>query len=111
MATLPHSAHGDILPAVKISPKYEGTGDAKHIVGTTIETMLPFDSCAHVPVTIRGLDAFSLPSPEIIADHNLKLDFLKARFSNLVITFSGGDYGSIRYKGTASGVEFLPSGK
>lgn len=37
----------------------------------------------------------------------MKLDFLKARFSDLVITFSGGDYGAIRYKGTATGVEFL----
>lgn len=59
------------------------------------------------PITIPGLDISKLPSPEVVTERNMKLDFLKARFSDLVITFSGGDYGAIRYKGTATGVEFL----
>lgn len=37
------------------------------------------------------------------------MDFLKVRFTDLVITFSGGDYGAINYRGTASNVEILPN--
>lgn len=107
MATLPHAAHGDTHVVVKIGPKYEGSGDARHVIGVVAEIILLFDNCAHVPITILGLDAAKLPAPEVVAERNMRLDFLKARFSDLVITFSGGDYGAIRYKGTASGVEFL----
>ena len=106
-STLPHAAHGDCHAVIKVSPKYEGSGDARHIVGTSIDIMLLFDNCARVPVTIIGQDPMKLPSPEVVTEHNMKMNFLKARFTDLVITFSGGDYGTIRYKGTASGVEFL----
>jgi len=106
-STLPCAAHGDSLPIVKISPKYEGSGETRHIVGAQFTALLLFDNCAHVPITIQGLDASTLPSPELVNDRNLKLQFLIAKFQNLTITFSGGDYGSIRYKGTAAGVEFL----
>ncbi len=109
MANLPKEAHGDTLLVTKVSPKYEGSGDARHTVGSIVDGMLLFDNCARVPITILGLDASKLPSPEVVTERNMKMDFLKARFSDLVITFSGGDYGAIRYKGTASGVEFLNS--
>ncbi len=111
MATLPFTAHGDTLPIVKIGPKYEGTGDARHIVGTAVTAMLLFDNCAQVPITILGLDAAKLPAPEVVAEHNMKQNFTQARFTNLVITFSGGDYGTVRYRGTASGIEILNPGK
>lgn len=107
MSTLPFAAHGDTLAVSKISPKYEGSGEARHIVGTQVTALLLFDNCAQVPITIPGLDASKLPSPEVVTERNMNLNFLKARFTDLVITFSGGDYGAIRYKGTASGVEFL----
>lgn len=107
MATLPYASHGDTHVVTKIAPKYEGSGDARHIVGGVADIMLLFDNCARVPVTILGLDPAKLPSPEVVTERNLKMDFLKARFTDLVITFSGGDYGAIRYKGTASGIEFL----
>ena len=106
MATL-FAAHGDTLAVSKISPKYEGSGEARHIIGAQVTALLLFDNCAQVPITIPGLDISKLPSPEVVTERNMKLDFLKARFSDLVITFSGGDYGAIRYKGTATGVEFL----
>lgn len=107
MATLPYASHGDTHAVTKIAPKYEGNGDARHIVGCVADIMLLFDNCARVPVTILGLDPAKLPSPEAVTGRNLKMDFLKARFTDLVITFSGGDYGAIRYKGTANGIEFL----
>ena len=111
MATLPPPAHGDTLPIVKIVPKYEGSGDARHIAGTTVTALLLFDNCAQVPISIPGLDAAKLPAPEVVTERNMKLDFIKARFTDLVISFSGGDYGAIRYKGTASGIEILNPGK
>lgn len=111
MATLPPAAHGDTLPIVKIAPKYEGAGDARHIAGTTVTALLLFDNCATVSITIPGLDAAKLPAPEVVTERNMKLDFIKARFTDLVISFSGGDYGAIRYRGTASGIEILNPGK
>lgn len=65
MATLPFAAHGDTLPIVKIAPKYEGAGDARHIAGTTVTALLLFDNCATVSITIPGLDAAKLPAPPI----------------------------------------------
>ena len=106
-STLPFAAHGDTLAVTKIVPKYEGSGEARHVVGSQVTGLLLFDNCAQVPITIPGLDASKLPGPEVVTERNLKMDFLKARFTDLVITFCGGDYGAIRYKGTASGIEFL----
>lgn len=111
MATLPFAAHGDTLPIVKIASKYEGARDARHTAGTIATAMLLFDNCAQVPITIPGLDASKLPAPEVVTERNMKLDFIKARFTDLVISFSGGDYGAIRYRGTASGIEILNPGK
>lgn len=107
MATLPLAAHGDTLPIIKIAQKFEGSGDARHITGAQLTGLLLFDNCAQVPITISGLDASKLPSPEVVTERNMSLNFIKARFTDLVITFSGGDFGAIRYKGTANGVEFL----
>lgn len=107
MANLPKEAHGDTLIVTKASPKYEGSGEARHIVGGQFNGLLLFDNCAQVPITIPGMDVTKLPAPEVVTERNMKMDFLKARFTDLVITFSGGDYGAIRYKGTASGIEFL----
>ena len=108
-STLPHAAHGDVLPIVKISPKYAGKGEARHIIGAQLHALLTFDNCAQAPITIEGLNPASLPAPEVVAERNMKLDFLKVRFTDLVITFSGGDYGAINYRGTASNAEILPS--
>lgn len=107
MPKLPSVAHGDTQPIVKIGPKSEGQGPTRHVTGSQITIMLLFDNCAQVPVAIPGLDASMLPSPELVTERNMKMDFLVARFRDLSITYSGGDYGAIRYKGTASGVEFL----
>lgn len=111
MATLPSAALGDTFPIVKISPKYEGSGDTRHVVGSVVTALLLFDNCAQVPITIPGLDAAKLPAPEVVTERNMKLNFIQARFADLVISFSGGDYGAIRYKGTASGIEILNPGK
>jgi len=110
--TLPPAAHGDTLPVVKITPKHEGRGEARHIVGAELTALLPFDSMAPAPIVIPGLDAATLPTPEIVAGRNMKLDLLIAKFENLVIEFSGGDFGAVRYKGRATGVAFtnLPPG-
>lgn len=105
--TLPYAAHGDTHIVTQITPKYEGSGDTRHIVGGVTDIILLFDNCARVPVTILGVDPSKLPSPEVVTERNMKMDFLKARFTDLEITFSGGEFGTIRYKGTASGVEFL----
>lgn len=107
MATLPHPAHGDTLHIVKISPKYEGKGDARHIVGTQFHALLLFDNCAQATIAVLGLDLGKMPTPEVIADRNMRLDFLKVRFTDLVINYFGGDYGTIRYTGTASGAEII----
>lgn len=109
MATLPHAAHGDTLPIVKISPKYEGKGETRRIIGTQLHALLLFDNCAQAPITILGLDSATLPAPGIVAEHNMTMSFLKARFTDLVITFNGGDYGTVKYHGTASGADILPS--
>ena len=106
-STFPFAAHGDTLPVVKIGSKFEGAGAARHEVGAQINAMLLFDNCAQVPIVISGLDASKLPSPELVMERNTTMKFLIAKFNNLVITFSGGDFGAIRYKGTATGVEFL----
>lgn len=107
MAKLPFSAHGDVLPVCKVEKAFEGKGEARHEVGSKITCLLLFDSCAHVPVTIYGLDISKLPSPDAIQERNLKLQFFGARFRDLEISFRGGDYGSVIYSGTASGIEFL----
>lgn len=49
MATLPFAAHGDTLAVSKISPKYEGSGEARHIIGAQVTALLLFDNCAQVP--------------------------------------------------------------
>lgn len=107
MATLPHAAHGDVLSVVKISPKYEGKGEARHIIGTQFHALMLFDNCAQATIVVLGLDPDKMPAPEVITDRNMKLDFLKVRFTNLVINYFGADYGSIRYPGTASGAEII----
>ena len=104
--TLPAAAHGDTLPIVKIAPKYEGKGDARHIVGTELTALLPFDNMAPAPIVIPGLDAATLPTPETVTERNMQLALLMGKFQGLVIEYSGGDYGSIRYKGRATGVTF-----
>jgi len=96
-----------MLPVVKISPKYEGRGDARHIVGTELTALLPFDNMASVPITIPGLDAATLPTSETVTERNMKLDLLMAKFQGLTIGFSGGDFGAVRYKGRATGVTFI----
>ena len=88
--TLPAAAHGDTLPIVKIAPKYEGKGD----------------NMAPAPIVIPGLDAATLPTPETVTERNMQLALLMGKFQGLVIEYSGGDYGSIRYKGRATGVTF-----
>lgn len=107
-----------IIPAVAlpsqwivtdIAPKYEGKDATRRVVGTQIKALLTMDHCAQVPITILDLDASTLPSQELINERNLNMDFLVAEFQNLSVSFSGGDFGSIRYKGTASGVKFLNS--
>lgn len=107
LSTLPFVAHGDTIPAVNVRVKYAGSGNDRRSVGAIVDGMLPFDHCAHVPITILGLDASTLPAPELINERNMQLKFLLARFSDLVISFRGGDFGTIIYSGTASGVEFL----
>lgn len=107
MAQLPFAAHGDTLPIVKITTKFEGNGAARHEVGVQFNALLLFDHCATVPITITGLDISKFPSSEMVTQRNLKLQFLLARFDGLTITFTGGEYGTIRYKGTANGINFL----
>ena len=104
---LPNIVYGETLPIVKITPKYEGEGPNRRGIGVQCDALLLFDHCAHVPIVVTGADASKLPSNEILTERNMKLQFMIARFQNLVITYSGGDYGSIRYKGTATGVEVL----
>lgn len=103
----PFTAHGDTMPVVKTGTKFEGTGPARHEVGAQLNALLLCDNCAQVSIVIPGLDASKLPSPELVMERNMTMKFLIAKFQNLVITFSGGDFGAIRYKGTATGVEFL----
>lgn len=103
---LPYAAHGSKVPVAKISPKYEGKGDARRHVGSEFTGLLPFDGMAPVPIVIPGLDSSTLPSQETITERNMKLDMIVGDFQGLVIEFSGGDYGAVRYKGRATGVTF-----
>lgn len=105
-SVLPLAAHGDTLPVVKLDKAYKGKGEARQEIGSKVTAMLLFDHCAHVPITIPGLEVSKLPSPEIVSARNQKMQFLVARFRDLEITFRGGDFGSVVYAGTASGVEF-----
>lgn len=107
MATLPRAAHGDTLPVCKIDKAYKGKGEARQEIGVKVTTLLLFDGCSHVPITIPGLDISKLPSPEIVSERNQRMQFLVGRFRDLEITFRGGDFGAVVYSGTASGVEFL----
>lgn len=107
MSQLPFAAHGDTLPVVKITTKYEGSGAARHEVGVQFNALLLFDNCAQVPITIPGLDISKFPSADVVTQRNQKLQFLIGKFQNLVITFSGSDYGRIVYRAVATGVEFL----
>ena len=84
--TLPPAAHGSKLPVVKISPKYEGKGDTRRVIGAELIGLLPFD--------------------EVITERNMRLDLLIGDFQGLVIEFSGGDFGAVRYTGYAKGVTF-----
>lgn len=107
MPILPLNAVGDTFPVSKVEKAYKGKGDARQEIGAKVTTMLlPFD-CAPVPITIAGLDVSKLPSPDIVSERNMKMQFLVARFRDLEISFRGGDYGTVIYSGTASGVEFL----
>lgn len=107
MARLPYAAHGDKFPIVKIGDKKEGTGEARHAVGAELTALLLFDNCAPVKFVIPGLDTKTLPDPETVSERNMKMDFFMVRFKDPVIEYSGGDYGAVRYKASASGVEFL----
>lgn len=107
MAFLPHAAYGDNLPVVKVEKAYQGKGEARHEVGSKLTAMLLFDCCAPVQITIPSLDISKLPSSEVVSARNQKMQFLVARFRDLEITFRGGDFGTVVYSGTASGVEFL----
>ena len=107
MAQLPRTAVGDTLPVVKIERAYRGKGEARQEIGTKVTALLLFDSCAHVPITIPGLDPSKLPSPDLVAERNMKMAFLVARFRDLEINYRGGDFGAVVYTGTASGLEFL----
>lgn len=104
---LPRTAHGDTLPVCDVGKAYKGKGEARQEIGSKLTAMLLFDNCAHVPITIPGLDSSKLPSSDIVSERNMKMQFLVARFRDLEITFRGGDYGTVIYSGTASGVEFL----
>lgn len=104
--TLPQAAHGSKLPVAKIGPKYEGKGDARRLIGVEFAGFLPFDGMAAVPIVIPNLDIATLPSQEVITERNLRLDLLVGDFQGLVIEFSGGDYGAVRYTGRATGVTF-----
>lgn len=106
-STLPHAAHGDELVIAKIEPKSEGKGENRHIIGTQFRALLLFDNCAHANIIVKGLDATKFPAPGVVTERNMKLDFLKIRFTDLVITYSGGDYGAINYRGTASNAEII----
>lgn len=107
MATIPRAAVGDTLPVTKVERAYQGKGEARHEVGSKLTGLLLFDGCAQVPITIPGLDISKLPSPDIVTERNLKMQFLVARFRDLEISYRGGDYGAVVYRGTATGVEFL----
>lgn len=106
-STLPHLAHGDELIVTKIEPKNEGVKENRHVVGVQFRGLLLFDNCAHVTIVVKGLDPAKFPSPEVITERNMKLDFLKVRFTDLVITFTGSEYGSVTYRGTASNAEII----
>ena len=106
-STLPRAAHGDTLPVCKIDKAYKGKGDTRQEIGVKVTSLLTFDGCAHVPITIPGLDISKLPSSEVVTERNQRMQFLVARFRDLEITFRGGDFGAVVYSGTASGVEFL----
>ena len=106
-STLPHAAHGDTLPVVKLDKACKGRGEARLEIGSKLTALLLFDNCSHVPITIPGLDISKLPSPEIVSARNQKMQFLVARFRDLEISFRGGEFGAVVYTGTASGVEFI----
>lgn len=107
MPRMPKAAHGDKFAIVKVGDKKEGSGDARRVIGAELTALLLFDNCAPVKFVIPGLDAKTLPDPETVNERNMKMDFLMARLTDPVIEYSGGDYGAVRYKGTATGVEFL----
>lgn len=107
MPVLPSVAHGDTLPVCDIGKAYKGKGEARQEIGSKVTAMLLFDHCAHVPITIPGLDISKLPSPDTVTARNTKMQFLVARFHNLEINYRGGDYATVIYSGTASGIEFL----
>jgi hypothetical protein len=107
MAKLPFIAHGDTLPVVKVDKAYKGQGQARQELGSKVTALLLFDNCAHVPITIPGLDFSKLPSPDVVSSRNGKMQFLLARFRDLEINYRGGDFGTVIYTGTASGLEFL----
>jgi len=104
---LPRAAHGDTLPVCKVEKAYKGKGEARQEIGSKVTAMLLFDSCTPVTITIPGLDISKLPSSDFVSERNLKMQFLVARFRDLEITIRGGDYGTVIYSGTASGLEFL----
>lgn len=106
-STLPRAAVGDTLPVIKIEPAFKGRGEARQEIGSKLTCMLLFDNCAHVPITIPGLDSSKLPSPDIVTERNMKLQFLVARFRGLEVTYRGGDWGAVVYSAAATGVEFL----
>jgi len=107
MATLPFQAHGDTLPVVKVEPAKEGPKDNRQVIGSKLFALLLFDSCAQVPIIVRGLDVSRLPAPEIFTQRNLRMNFIMAKFHNLSISFRGSDFGSVRYEASATNVEFL----
>lgn len=106
-STLPQAAYSNEIVVTKIEPHNEGKNENRHVVGVRFRGLLLFDGCAHVSIVVRGLDPAKFPAPEVVTERNMKLDFLKVRFTDLVITFTAGDYGAIRYTGTASGAEII----
>jgi len=102
---LPKAAYGETLPIVKAKEKLRGSGDSRRSIGAEYTAMLLFDGLAHVPVVVEGAELKI--SQDTLNEHNLKMEFVMARFSGLTIEFSGGDYGAVNYRGTAKSVEFV----
>ncbi len=79
--------------------------DGSETKGTKVGILVRSDGCKPADITI--LRDVAEVDPVTLSERNQSMDFLKARFKDLVLIASGADYGKINYRGYASDVEFL----
>lgn len=96
---------GTPAAVVKIERNAKIKVNGNDVYGTKLSSPVRADGCAvaelFIPRDITDVDQAE------VTERNLKLDFIKVKFSGLVLEAVGGEFNKLTYRGTIDAVEFL----